>query len=151
MQNVLRQLIGQQVILGTVADEPNTPPLLFLVTIDDVNDFLVTVTDPNTNITNVVAISAVTAVLFPPGPEIELEPPVDFPGECHCVERPMRELLKTLITSNVNLRSRQGSFAQNVSIQRVGLGIAYGQLDIGGGNIVDIALSICEIAQVELP
>lgn len=151
MQNVLRQLIGQQVILGTVADEPNVPPFLFQVTIDDVDDFLVTVTDPNTNVTNVVAISAVTAVLFLPGPEIELEPPVDFPGECHCVERPMRELMETLITSTVNLRSRQGSFAQDVSIQRVGLGIVYGQLDIGGETIVDIVLSICEIAQVELP
>jgi hypothetical protein len=150
MQNVLRQLINQQVILGTVADEPNVTPVLFLVTIDNVDDFLVTVTDPN-NVTNVVAISAVTAVLFPTGPEIELELPVDFPGECHCVERPMRELLETLITSTVNLRSRQGAFALNFSIQRVGLGIVYGQLDIGDGDIVDIAISICEIAQVELP
>lgn len=29
MQNVLQQLVGQTVILGTIADAPNVPPLFF--------------------------------------------------------------------------------------------------------------------------
>ncbi|MBG9456467.1 hypothetical protein ABE61_21245 [Lysinibacillus sphaericus] len=45
LQSVLQQLVGQIVILGTIADAPNVPPLLFLFKIVEVNDFLVTVTN----------------------------------------------------------------------------------------------------------
>ncbi|RNA69745.1 hypothetical protein [Alteribacter keqinensis] len=123
---------------------------MFLVTIDNVDDFLVSVTD-ETNGTLVVTISPVTDRLFLPRPEIELEPPMDFPGECHSVEGQMRELMETLITSTVNLRTWQASFAQDVSIKRVVLGIVYGQLDNDDGTLVNVAFSNCEIAKLQLP
>ncbi len=79
MQNILQQLIGETVLLGTIADAPNTQPLFFLFTITSVNDFVVTVTDGPTSF--VVNISDVTGIGFlPPGPSITLLPPVDL--EC---------------------------------------------------------------------
>ncbi len=61
-KNVLQQLIGETVLLGTIADAPNVPPLFFLFTITSVNDFLVTVTGGATSY--VVNISDVTGVGF---------------------------------------------------------------------------------------
>nr|WP_307557280.1 bclA protein [Paenibacillus sp. V4I7] len=148
MQNVLEQLIGVTVILSTVADAPNVQPLLFQVTINEVNDFLVTVIDEETNTTSIVSIADVNAVLFLPGPEIELDTPINFPGECDCRERPLRELFDTLINTTVNFRSSNGSMAENFNVERTGLGIIYGQLDIGGGTVVNAAISICQITQV---
>ncbi|MDQ0064014.1 hypothetical protein [Paenibacillus harenae] len=148
MQNILEQLIGVTVILSTVADVPNVPPLLFLVTINEVNDFLVTVTDEATNTTSIVSIADVIGVLFLPGPEIELDTPMNFPGECDCRERPLRELFDTLINTTVNFRSSNGSMAENFNVERTGLGIVFGQLDIGGGTVVNAAISLCQITQV---
>ena len=50
LQSVLQQLVGQTVIIATIADQPNTQPLIFLFTITKVNDFLVTVTDGSDNL-----------------------------------------------------------------------------------------------------
>ncbi len=100
MQNVLQQLIGETVILGTIADAPNVPPLFFLFTITSVNDFLVTSEILTTK--DMVNISDVTGVGFlPPGPSIILLPPVDSGCECDCRERSIRELLDTLIGKQV--------------------------------------------------
>jgi len=148
LQNVLEQLVGETVTLATVADPPNVTPFMFLVVIDAVNDYLITVIDETTNITTVVNIADVTGVGFLPGPEIQLEPPVDFPGECNCIERPLRELFNTLIDSTVDVRFNQGTVLSNISIERIGLGIVFGELDIGGGTIVKIAMSLCKITQV---
>ncbi|PET53401.1 hypothetical protein CN514_19070, partial [Bacillus sp. AFS001701] len=108
MQNVLQQLIGTSVLLETIADEPNQQPLLTFVTITSVNDSIVTVTDGVT--TFFVGIPKIIGVGFlPPGPTINLLPPVDSGCECDCLERPLRELLDTLIGTSVNIRVDNGS------------------------------------------
>ncbi|PCD05889.1 hypothetical protein CMV16_21250 [Peribacillus simplex] len=147
MQNVLQQLVGQTVILGTIADAPNVPPLFFLFTIIEVNDFLVTVTDGAT--TFVVNISDVTGVGFlPPGPTINLLPPVDSGCECECRERPIRQLLDTLIGSTVNLLASNGSIAADFNVEQTGLGIVLGTLPISPETIVRFAISTCKITAV---
>ncbi len=149
LQSVLQQLVGQTVILATIADAPNAPPLFFLFTITNVNDFLVTVTDGVTNY--VVNISDVIGVGFlPPGPTINLLPPVDSGCECDCRERPIRQLLNTLIGSTVNLLVSNGSTATNFNVEQTGLGIVLGTLLIGmdPDTIVRFAISTCKITAV---
>lgn len=149
MQNVLEQLIGETVILGTIADAPNVPPLFFLFTITAVNDFLVTVTDGVT--TFVVNISDITGVGFlPPGPTINLLPPVDSGCDCDCRERPIRELLDTLIGSTVNLLAGNGSIAAGFNVEQTGLGIVLGTLPISPDTIVRFAISTCKIVAVNI-
>ncbi|ALZ64522.1 hypothetical protein FORC13_p037 (plasmid) [Bacillus cereus] len=149
MQNVLQQLIGETVILGTIADAPNVPPLFFLFTITSVNDFLVTVTDGTTSF--VVNISDVTGVGFlPPGPSIILLPPVDSGCECDCRERPIRELLDTLIGSTVNLLASNGSIAAGFNVEQTGLGIVLGTLPINPTTLVRFAISTCKITAVNI-
>lgn len=150
LQSVLRQLVGQTVILSTVADAPNVPPLFFLFTIIEVNDFLVTVTDGTT--TFMVNISDVTGVGFLlPGPTINLSTPVNYGCECDCRERPIRQLLDTLIGSTVNLLAINGSIAADFNVEQTGLGIVLGTLLIDPGNpdsIVRFAISTCKITAV---
>ncbi|WHY55717.1 hypothetical protein [Peribacillus simplex] len=148
LQSVLRQLVGQTVILLTVADPPNTVPLLFFVTITDVNDFLVTVTDGMT--TSVVSIADVVAVaIIPPGPNINLTRPVNFQGKCDCRERPLRQLFDSLVGSSVDIRLSQGSVAENFNVERTGLGIVFGQLFLFGvGITANVAISLCQITDV---
>ncbi|EON70652.1 bcla protein [Lysinibacillus sphaericus OT4b.31] len=147
LQSVLQQLVGQTVILGTIADAPNVPPLFFLFTIIDVNDFLVTVTDGTT--TYEVNISDVTGVGFLlPGPTINLMPPVDSGCECDCRERPIRKLLNTLIGSTVNLLASNGSIAADFNVEQIGLGIVLGTLPISPDTIVRFAISTCKIVAV---
>ncbi|PFV34452.1 hypothetical protein COL01_11635 [Bacillus thuringiensis] len=149
MQNVLQQLIGETVLLGTIADAPNVPPLFFLFTITSVNNFLVTVTDGTTSF--VVNISDVTGVGFlPPGPSITLLPPVDLGCECDCRERPIRELLDTLIGSTVNLLASTGSTAADFNVEQTGLGIVLGTLPISPTTIVRFAISTCKITAVNI-
>lgn len=146
LQSVLQQLVGQEVILATIADAPNTPPLFFLFTIIEVNDFLVTVTDGTT--TYEVNISDVIGVGFlPPGPTINLLPPVNFGCECDCRERPIRQLLDTLIGSTVNLLVSNGSTAIDFNVEQTGLGIVLGTLLIND-TIVRFAISTCKITAV---
>lgn len=147
LQSVLQQLVGQEVILGTIADAPNVPPLFFLYTIIDVNDSLVTVTNGAT--TFEVNISDVTGVGFlPPGPTINLLPPVNFGCECDCRERPIRQLLNTLIGSTVNLLASNGSIAADFNVEQTGLGIVLGTLPISPETIVRFAISTCKITAV---
>jgi hypothetical protein len=149
LQSVLQQLVGQTVILATVADQPNAPPLFFLFTITSVNDFLVTVTDGATTYT--VNISDVIGVGFlPPGPTINLLPPVNLGCECDCRERPIRQLLNTLIGSTVNLLVSNGSTAVNFTVEQTGLGIVLGTLLISmdPDTIVRFAISTCKITAV---
>ncbi len=148
LQSVLQQLVGQTVILGTVADAPNVPPLFFLFTIKEVNDFLVTVTDGAT--TFKVNISDITGVGFlPPGPTISLLPPVNSGCECDCRERPIRQLLSTLIGSTVNLLAVNGSIAEDFIVEQTGLGIVLGTLPISPETIVRFAISTCKIVAVQ--
>lgn len=147
LQSVLQQLVAQTVILGTVADAPNVQPLFFLVTISKVNDFLVTVT--NGTMTFDVNISDVTGVGFlPPGPTINLLPPVDAGCECDCRERPIRQLLDTLIGSTVNLLAINGSISPDFVVEQTGLGIVIGTLPISPETIVRFAISTCKITAV---
>ncbi|MED2055427.1 bclA protein, partial [Bacillus thuringiensis] len=149
MQSVLQQLIGETVILGTIADTPNTPPLFFLFTITSVNDFLVTVTDGTT--TFVVNISDVTGVGFlPPGPPITLLPPVDVGCECECRERPIRQLLDVFIGSTVSLLASNGSIAADFNVEQTGLGIVLGTLPINPTTTVRFAISTCKITAVNI-
>jgi hypothetical protein len=150
LQSILRQLIGETVILPTIADPPNEPPLLFLVTITEVNNFLVTVTDEVTSTTSVVSISDLLGVAFLPGPVIELQPAVDLPGECECRERPLRQLFNTLIDSTVDIRFSQGSVAQGFIVESTGLGIVFGELAIDEATTINVAASFCKISQVNL-
>jgi hypothetical protein len=146
LQSVLQQLVGQEVILATIADGPNVQPLFFLFTITEVNDFLVTVTDGTT--TFEVNISDVIGVGFlPPGPTINLFPPVNFGCECDCRERPIRQLLDTLIGSTVNLLVSNGSTAIDFNVEQTGLGIVLGTLLIND-TIVRFAISTCKITAV---
>ena len=146
MQSVLQQLIGQTVILATIADPPNAPPFFFLFTITNVNDFLVTVTDGVS--TYAVNISDVIGVGFlPPGPTISLLPPVDSGCECDCRERPMRQLLNTLVGSTVNLLVSNGSTAMNFTVEQTGLGIVLGTLPIDTTK-ARFAISTCKITAV---
>jgi len=149
MQSVLQQLVGQTVILATIADAPNVPPLFFLFNIVEVNDFLVTVTGPAG--TFVVNISDVIGVGFlPPGPTINLLPPVNSGCECDCRERPIRQLLDTLIGSTVDILVSNGSTAANFNVEQTGLGIVLGTLLIGmdPDTIVRFAISTCKITAV---
>ena len=147
LQSVLQQLVGETVILATIADEPNVPPLFFLYTIVEVNDFLVTVTGAAG--TFVVNISDVIGVGFlPPGPTINLLPPVNSGCECDCRERPIRQLLDTLIGSTVNLLVSNGSTAANFNVEQTGLGIVLGTLPIDPNTIVRFAISTCKITAV---
>ena len=118
----------------------------FLFNIIEVNDFLVTVTDGAT--TFVVNISDVIGVGFlPPGPTINLLPPVDSGCECDCRERPIRQLLDTLIGSTVTLLVSNGSTAVGFNVQQTGLGIVLGTLPIET-NIFRFAISTCKITAV---
>jgi hypothetical protein len=147
LQSVLQQLVGRTVILATIADAPNVPPLFFLFTITKVNDFLVTVTDGAS--TFVVNISDVIGVGFlPPGPTINLLPPVNLGCECDCRERPIRQLLDTLIGSTVNILVSNGSTAANFTVEQTGLGIVLGTLPISPDTIVRFAISTCKITAV---
>lgn len=151
MQNVLEQLIGETVIIGTVADPPSVAPLLLFVRIDEVKDFLVTVTDETTNTTFVVTIADIVGVGFLPGPDIELEDPVDFPGQCDCRERPLRELFDTLIGETVDVIVSQGSVGASFTVERTGLGIVFGELPIDEvGTMVKQVISLCQITTVRL-
>jgi len=115
-----------------------------------VNDFLVTVTDGA--MTFVVNISDVTGVGFlPPGPTINLLPPINIGCECDCRERPIRQLLDTLIGSTVNLLAINGSIAADFNVEQTGLGIVLGTLLIDPSNpdsIVRFAISTCKITAV---
>jgi hypothetical protein len=147
LQSVLQQLVGQNVILGTVADAPNVTPLFFLYEIVEVNDFLVTVTGAAG--TFAVNISDVTGVGFlPPGPTINLLPPVTSGCECDCRERPIRQLLDTLIGSTVSLLASNGSIAADFIVEQTGLGIVLGTLPISPDTIVRFAISTCKIVAV---
>lgn len=148
LQSVLQQLVGRTVILGTIADAPNEPPLFFLFTIIEVNDFLVTVKRGAT--TFVVNISDVIGVGFlPPGPTINLLPPVNSGGECNCRERPIRQLLDTLMGSTVNLLVSNGSTAANFKVEQTGLGIVLGTFPaIPPDTIFRFAISTCKITAV---
>ncbi|MEH7455165.1 bclA protein, partial [Gottfriedia acidiceleris] len=152
MEDVLQQLVGQSVILGTIADLPNQPPLFFLFTIISVNDFLVTVSDGVS--TFVVNISDVVGVGFlPPGPTINLLPPVDSGCECDCRERPIRQLLDTLIGSTVNLLISNGSTAANFIVEQTGLGIVLGTFPIDPSDPTSIfrfAISTCKITAINI-
>jgi hypothetical protein len=111
-----------------------------------VNDFLVTVSDGAT--TFMVNISDVIGVGFlPPGPTINLLPPVDSGCECNCRERPIRQLLDTLIDSTVNLLLSNGSTAANFNVEQTGLGIVLGTLLVNG-TIYRFAISTCKITAV---
>lgn len=149
LQSVLQQLIGQTVILATIADPPNAPPLIFLFTITKVNDFLVTVT--NGVSTYVINISDVIGVGFlPPGPTINLLPLVNLGCECECRERPMRQLLSTLIGSTVNILVSNGSTAIGFNVEQTGLGIVLGTLLINDDTLVRFAISTCKITAVQI-
>jgi hypothetical protein len=146
LQSVLKQLVGQTVILATIVDQVNAPPFFFLFTITKVNDFLVTVTDGAT--TYAVNISDVIGVGFlPPGPTINLLPPVGSGCECDCRERPIRQLLGTLIGSTVNLLVSDGDTATNFNVEQTGLGIVLGTLQINS-DIFRFAISTCKITAV---
>ena len=150
LQSVLQQLVGQTVILPTIADPPNTP-FFFLYTIIEVNDFLVTVTGPAG--TFVVNISDVIGVAFsPPGPIINLLPPANSGCECDCRERPYRQLLSTLIGSTVYLLVSNGSTATNFTVEQTGLGIVFGtlviEMDPEPDLILKLAISTCKITAV---
>ncbi|SIR09685.1 hypothetical protein SAMN05878482_102980 [Peribacillus simplex] len=146
LQFVLRQLIGQRVILATIADERDQPPRFFEFTIIAVNDFLVTVTNGST--TFVVNISDVIGVGFlPPERTINLLPPVNIGCECDCRERPIRQLLDTLINSTVNLLVSNGSTGANFTVQQTGLGIVLGTLLIND-TLYRFAISTCKITAV---
>lgn len=111
------------------------------------NDFLVTVTDGVT--TFEVNISDVTEVGFlPPGPTINLLSPVNSGCECNCRERPIRQLLDTLIGSTVNLLAVNGSIAADFIVEQTGLGIVLGTLPISPETIVRFAISTCKITAV---
>lgn len=147
LQYVLQQLVGQTVLIGTIADTPNSPPLIFLFTVVKVNNSLVTVSNGMT--TYVVNISDVIGVgFFPPGHEINLLPPVDSGCECHCRERPIRQLLNTLIGSTVNLLVSNGSTATGFNVEQTGLGIVLGTLQISPDTIARFAISTCKIVAV---
>lgn len=136
----------QRVILATIADERDQAPRFFEFTIIAVNDSLVTVTNGST--TFVVNISDVIGVGFlPPGRTINLLPPVDIGCECDCRERPIRQLLDTLINSTVNLLVSNGSTGANFNVQQTGLGIVLGTLLIND-TIYRFAISTCKITAV---
>lgn len=148
MHSVLQQLVGQTVLIATIADPPNAQPLVFLFTITKVNDFLVTVTNGPT--TYVVNISDIIGVGFlPTGPTINLLPPVNSGCECDCRERPMRQLLSTLIGSTVNLLVSNGSTATGFNVEQTGLGIVLGTLPIGLATDFRFAISTCKITAVQ--
>ncbi|MEH6939930.1 bclA protein, partial [Bacillus sp. JJ664] len=152
MQNVLQQLVGETVLIATIADQPNSPPILFLFTITSVNDFLVTVTDGTT--TFVVSIADVIGVGFSPlGPIPNLLPPVDSGCECDCRERPIRQLLDTLIGSTVNILVRNGSTATDFNVEETGLGILIGTLFLNPTDPTSqfrFAISTCQITAVNI-
>jgi len=150
MQNVLQQLIGETVIILTVADTPNTEPSLSMVTPTSVNDFLAFVTDGVTN--SVVTTADVIATGFiPPGPRIILIPPIDSGCECDCRERPLRVLFNTLIGARVSIKVSNGSLAENFLVEGTGLGIVIGLLTINdGADTIRVAFSLCHVTQVIL-
>lgn len=122
--------------------------LSFLFTIMDVNDSLVTITKGTA--TYMVNISDVTGVGFlPPGPPISLLPPVESGCECDCRERPIRQLLDTLIGSTVNLLAINGSTAVGFNVEQTGLGIVLGTLPISPETIFRFAISTCKITAVQ--
>ncbi|SCM93638.1 Uncharacterized protein BWINRASL_01624 [Bacillus mycoides] len=151
MQNVLQQLIGQTVILGTIADQPNTIPRFYLFTITSVNNFLVTVTNGTTFY--VVNISDVIGVGFlPPGPPITLLSSADSGCECDCRERPIRQVLDIRIGSTVDLVLSNGSTTGDFNVERTGLGIVIGIFSINPSHPTDyrFAISTCKITAVNL-
>ncbi|EJQ96297.1 exosporium leader peptide-containing protein [Bacillus cereus] len=77
-------------------------------------------------------------------------PPVDSGCECDCRERPIRELLDTLIGSTVNLLASTGSTAADFNVEQTGLGIVLGTLPINPTTIVRFAISTCKITAVNI-
>ncbi|KAA0764420.1 hypothetical protein [Bacillus sp. SH5-2] len=153
MQNVLQQLMGQTVILATIADAPNVAPRFFLFNITSVNDFLVTVKDPVSTTTFVVNISDVIGVGFSlTVPPLTLLPPADLGCECDCRERPIRQLLDTYIGSIVNLLVSNGSIATGFNVEQTALGIVIGTLPIplNPTTLFRFAISTCQITAVDI-
>ncbi|WP_051314614.1 hypothetical protein [Alteribacter aurantiacus] len=148
MQSILEQLVNQVVTISTDSDQPNMAPLLTDVTITSVNDFLVTVEGESG--TSVVSIADVLVVAFEPGTDIQLEPPVDFPGECNCQERPLRELFDALIGQTVAVRLQQNFVSEDFTVLATGLGIVFGQQTIFG-EFVESAISLCKITLINPP
>lgn len=151
MQNVLKQLVGQTVILATIADAPDVPPRFLLYKITSVNDFLVTVTGSTGSY--VVNISDVVGVGFPTTePPLTLLPPADSGCECDCRERPIRQLLDTLKDSTVNLLVSYGSLSPDFHVERTGLGIVIGTMIIplSPDTLLRFAVSTCKITAVKI-
>ncbi|QUG86988.1 hypothetical protein [Bacillus nitratireducens] len=153
MQNVLQQLIGQTVILATIADAPDVAPRFLLFNITSVNDFLVTVTDPVSTTTFVVNISDVIGVGFSlTVPPLTLLPPADLGCECDCRERPIRQLLDTYIESIVKLLISNGSLSPVFKVEQTALGIVIGTLPIplNPTTFFRFAISTCQITAVDI-
>ncbi|WP_051314615.1 hypothetical protein [Alteribacter aurantiacus] len=151
MQAILEQLRGVEVILPTVADQVNEPPLLFIVTIEEVNDFLVTVRDAF-DVISIVSIHDTLGVAYirGTGPEVQLEPPVNLPGECNCQERALREEFNGLINQVVDIRLQQNFVAENVTIERTGLGIVAATQPFFNEFILTTLVSLCKITLVDI-
>lgn len=99
------------------------PPLFFLFTITSANDFLVTVTDGSTSLVfNIYYITGVGFILSLT--TYNITSACRFRGDYNCRERPIRELLDTLIGSTVNLLASTSSTAADFIVKQIGLGIS---------------------------
>lgn len=136
MQKVLSQVVGQQVMLVTVADQPKTAPVFLKAEIQTVDNFLISV--QQNMVTYVVSIFDVLAVFFNADPEITLLQPLTSRkgGECLCKEKPLREQFNTMIRLPVNIHFHNGLVLKNGEVLRTGEGTVLLQSSDGQRNCV---------------
>lgn len=154
MQDVLQQLIGKSVFILTTSDEPNLQPRLFNVKPSFVDDSLAFVSDGVSN--SVVSISEIIATAFSSQDQIELLPNFHLhhgPEPIESVESSLRELFNTVIGSKVTIIGKNGSIAENFTVEKTGLGIVVGLLTVDtetGPVTLRVAVSLFQISQVVL-
>ncbi len=141
MQDVLEQLVGRVVRIGTTDTSSGLYPS---ATILDVDDFIVTIRQGSNTIA--LPICLVAGVQAPQVQNIQLlEPPVDEAGgECDCCERPLREFFEGISKADVDVLGTAFNNLTNVLILDTGEGI----VKVRNNNNF-IALSLCKISSIQ--
>ncbi len=146
MQDVLTQLIGAVVRIGTIDNSSGSFPS---ATIIDVNDFIVVIRQgANTYALPICLVSGVEGgtrvrdlvLISPTGDE--------GGGECFCCERPVREFFDSILSSDqVDMLGPAFNNINNVTVIETGLGIVKLRRTMGGSQNY-YALSTCKVASI---
>ncbi|WP_113928053.1 hypothetical protein [Bacillus sp. P14.5] len=141
MENVLRQLVGRTVSIGTI---DNTNGQYNNAVINSVNDFIVTFRQGSA----VIALP-ICLVVGVQAPEVQTATLMPAPvggrgGECDCCERPVREFFDEITEADVDVLGPAFNNLQNTIILETGEGI----IKVRDNNRF-IALSLCKVSEIK--